>query len=65
MLEKMWRERSPPALLHCWRECIGLAKKSFGFFSITCYGKIEMNFLANPINWCSHYGEQSVGSLKN
>ena len=45
----MWRERSPPALLHCWRECTGLAKKSFGFFSITSYGKIEMNFLVNPV----------------
>jgi len=31
--------------------CIGLAKKIGSGFSVRCYGKTQMNLLANPIKY--------------
>ena len=47
------------------RKVLDWPKSHSGFFSVTSYGKIEMNSLANPVNWCNHYGEQTIDSLKN
>ena len=37
----------------CIADLLGWPRSSFGFF-IRCYGKIQMNVLANSVQWCTN-----------
>ena len=60
-VERVWRKRNPRTLF------VGMywvGQKFHLSFSIVSYGETWMNFLANPINWCSHCKEQYEGDLR-